>query len=84
MKDREELVKDIGNIQLRFNTLGQQINQARQKMLEARIKVDNSKIESEKLSEILDKIVNILSLEARKEIRNAISKIRRLQKTMNH
>lgn len=83
MEDRKELDKDIGNIQGGFNEVNRIIGQARQKMMETRIKVDNGKVEPEELSKALDEIVDILSLEAEKGIQDLIDKIRCLQGEMN-
>ena len=83
MKDRKELVKDMENIQGGFDEVSRIIGQARQEMMETRIKVSNGEVWARELSKTLDKIIDILSLKAERGIQDVIDEIRCLQGEMN-
>lgn len=79
MKDKDELVEDMKNIQGGFDEVSQKISQARQEVMETRIKLGNGKIRPEELPKILDKIIDTLSPGAEQEIQGIIEDLYGLQ-----
>ena len=79
MSYKEKLIGDMKNIQGGFDKVCQGIGQARQEVMEIRIKLGNGKIKPEELSKIFDKIINILLPEVEREIQDVIEEMRCLQ-----
>ena len=79
MKDKEELIGDINKSQASIDSLIQELNRARQKLIEIRTKVDNNQLRPGKLSQILDELIASLSPKAEQEIQEIIEDLRGLQ-----
>ena len=79
MKDKEELIGDINKSQASIDSLIQELNRARQKLIEIRTKVDNDQLKPGKLSQILDNLIASLSPKAEQEMQEILEDLHGLQ-----
>lgn len=79
MSHKEELIKDISKSQASVDLLIQMLNQARQKLIETRIKVDNDQLRPRELFQILDELIASLLPGAEQEIPGIIKNLHVLQ-----